>query len=181
MARRSPTSCTRIAWRARSRWSSTSSTRTSSCWAVACPTSNVSTPRCRACCRSTSIRRPSIRRSCRHITATRAAYAARRCCGSLALGERFLDEREVAHELPEGSLALLVLLHAQQRRRVQRREHERRMRAVDERAALRRYLEVLADHRLGRGRAQADDHMGLHRGNLALQPLMAGVDLALRR
>src|SRR5919198_3232302 len=154
MARRSPTSCTRTAWRVRSRWWSTSSTRTSSCWAAAFPTSSASTPRCRACCRSTSIPKPSIRRSCRQSTATRAACAARRCCGTLALGERFLDEREVAHELAEGKLALLVLLHAQQRRWMQRRENEGRKRALDELPPLQRHLEILADHRLRRGGAE---------------------------
>src|SRR3982750_1459910 len=181
MARRSRTSCTKTAWRARFRWWSTSSTPTSSCWAVACRTSSGSTPPCGACCPNRSILRRSTRPSCRRSTATRAACVARRCSGTLALGEPFLDEREIAHELPEGELPFLLLLHPQQRRRMQRREDERRERALDERAALHRYLEVLADHRLGRGRAEADDDMRLHRGDLAFQPLVAGVHLALRR
>src|SRR3954468_9659984 len=181
MARRSRTSCTKTAWRARFRWWSTSSTPTSSCWAVACRTSSGSTPPCRACCPNTSTRRRSTRRSCRRSTATRAACVARRCSGTLALGERFLDEREIAHELAESKLPFLLLLHAQQRRRMERREDERRVRALDERAALHRHLEVLADHRLRRRRAEADDDMRLHGGDLAFEPLVTGIDLALRR
>src|SRR3982751_1274361 len=64
---------------------------------------------------------------------------------------------------------------------MQRGEDVRRERALDELAALDRDLEVLADHRLRRGRAERDDDVRLDRLDLALEPLMAGVDLALRR
>src|SRR4051812_42763521 len=56
----------------------------------------------------------------------------------------------------------------------------RRERALDELAALHRYLEILADHRFCGGRAKGDDDMRFYRGDLPLEPLMAGVDLALR-
>src|SRR3954470_1158241 len=64
---------------------------------------------------------------------------------------------------------------------MQRGEDVRRERALDELAALQRHLEVLADHGFGGGGAQRDDDMRLDAGDLALEPLVAGVDLALRR
>ena len=63
---------------------------------------------------------------------------------------------------------------------MQRREHMGRERALDELAALQRDLEILADHRSCRGRAERDDDVRLDGGDLALEPLVAGVDLALR-
>src|SRR5689334_606245 len=64
---------------------------------------------------------------------------------------------------------------------MQRREHARRERARDELATLDRYLEVLADDCLRGGRPEAADDVRLHRRELALEPLVAGVDLPLRR
>src|SRR5688572_6391128 len=63
---------------------------------------------------------------------------------------------------------------------MQRGEYRWRERAFDERSALHRHLEVLADHRLRGSRAEGDENLGLHSRDLALQPLMACVDFALR-
>src|SRR5688572_33460881 len=54
-------------------------------------------------------------------------------------------------------------------------------RTADELPAGERDLEVLADHRTRRCGAHRDDDVRLYRVDLALEPLVAGVDLALRR
>src|SRR5581483_4101747 len=107
---------------------------------------------------------------------------ASRMRGRYAAGwvDGFPDQRQVLHELPEGGFALLRVAQAQQRRRMKRREDVRRERAFHEAAALRRDLEVLADDGLCRRGAEADDDLRLDRLDLALEPLVAGVDLALR-
>ena len=64
---------------------------------------------------------------------------------------------------------------------MERREHVRRERALDELPALHRDLEVARDDRLRRGGAQRHDHMGLNVFNFFFQPLVACIDLALRR
>src|SRR4051812_36521504 len=99
--------------------------------------------------------------------------------GALAASQRLPDEREVLDELPEGELALLVFLHAKQSRRMQCGEDVGRERALDELAALQRNLEILADDRPCRRGAEGDDDVRLHGGDLALEPLVAGIDLAL--
>ena len=53
---------------------------------------------------------------------------------------------------------------------MQRREDERRERTLDESAALHRDLEVLADHRLRRGGAQAHYDVRLHCRDLGFEP-----------
>src|SRR2546421_9593770 len=61
------------------------------------------------------------------------------------------------------------------------RKHVRRERALDELAALHRDLETGRDHRLRRGCAERHDDMRLDGLDLPLEPLVTGVDLALRR
>ncbi len=56
-----------------------------------------------------------------------------------------------------------------------------RKRALDELSAADRHLEVLADHGARGGRPHGDDDLRLDGLDLALEPLVAGVDLALRR
>src|SRR2546423_5086390 len=53
--------------------------------------------------------------------------------------------------------------------------------AFGELPTLCRDLELAADHCLRGGRAEADDDVRLDRGDFALEPLVAGVDLALGR
>src|SRR3954469_13936215 len=55
------------------------------------------------------------------------------------------------------------------------------VRALHEFAARHGDAEVRSKERLGGGRAEADDDFGMDGGDLPLQPLVAGVDLALRR
>src|SRR5258708_1916218 len=136
-------------------------------------------PRRRApCCRE--------RRECsnhgagRHI-ASRVSSACRKCTPrQLDVRQGFLDERQFLHQLLEGELALLILLQAQERRRLHRREYIRPERAVHELATRHRDLEVLADHGARRGGAERHDDVRLDRCDLGFEPLAAGVDLALR-
>jgi len=55
------------------------------------------------------------------------------------------------------------------------------VRALHEFAARHGDAEVRSKERLGGGRAEADDDFRVDRGDLPLQPLVAGVDLALGR
>jgi hypothetical protein len=61
------------------------------------------------------------------------------------------------------------------------REHVRRERALDKAPVHGGHLEVLRDDGASGGGAEADDDLRLDGGDLALEPLVAGVDLALRR
>src|SRR5207237_9434511 len=89
-------------------------------------------------------------------------------------------QRKVLHEQPERGLLLLFVAQPQQSGWMNGGEHVRGMRALDEAAALRGDLEILADHGLRRRRAEADDDARPERADLTLEPLAAGVDLALR-
>ena len=56
--------------------------------------------------------------------------------------------------------------------------HQRRERRFDEGAAFGRDLELPAEKRLGRGRAETDDHARLDHGNFGVEPGTAGGDFA---
>ncbi len=85
------------------------------------------------------------------------------------------------YELLERGLLLFFFAQPQQRRRMKGGEDMGRERAVDELPALHGDLEMRADHGLRGGGAERDDDVRLHGLHFALQPLVAGVDLALRR
>src|SRR5207244_8109759 len=67
---------------------------------------------------------------------------------------------------------------ARTRGRMHRREDKRGKRRRDELAAVRGHLELTADERLGRRRAQADDRARLDELNLSIEPRPARRNLA---
>src|SRR5687767_14797362 len=99
--------------------------------------------------------------SCAQLMATLAACAARRCFG-------LLDQTEISDQLSERGISLSLVSQAEQRRRMKRGEHERGQRALHEAAAHGGDLEILADHRLGRRRAEATDDLRGHGLDLVL-------------
>jgi hypothetical protein len=81
----------------------------------------------------------------------------------------------------EGGFAVFVFVQSEQGRGMKSCEHVRRERAFDELSALQCHSEAGTDERFGGGGAERDDDVRLHRLDLAFDPLVAGVDLALRR
>src|SRR5437764_4184204 len=71
-------------------------------------------------------------------------------------------------------MARLVVALAEDRARVNRRRHALGELGVDPGAALLRDAELLAEQRLRRGRAEADEHARPHDGELGLEPRPAG-------
>ena len=95
--------------------------------------------------------------------------------GALGSFDQLSDLLEVADEFSELSFAIL---RPQDRGRMHGCDRLRRQRRVDEVAALARDAEVAAEQRLGRGRAETDEHARLQHRDLGIQPRPAGGDLA---
>src|SRR3954467_6230127 len=104
------------------------------------------------------------------------------CANGSATGlSSFLYQGKVADQLVEGGFLLLLVPQPKQRGGMKGREHERRVRTLHELAAHGRNAEIGAQESARRGGAQAHDDLRAQRRDLALEPLVAGVDLTLRR
>src|SRR5215208_5954233 len=95
-----------------------------------------------------------------------------------ARSQGFDGDLQVARERLALQVTRLVVALAQDRRRVDRRQHDRREVGVEQAAAFLRDLELVAEQRLGGGRAEHDQRLGADLAQLRVQPGPAGADLA---
>src|SRR4051794_31370667 len=115
-----------------------------------------------------------LRRSCRAAVSP----LSHPCRQSSSTRNRLGGDLEIAGERLALALAPLVVALAQDRRRMDGRDDDRREVRLKEATALLGHLERVAEQRLGRDRAHDDQRLGADHAQLRLEPWVTGADVA---